>query len=565
MAAPARPPRGPWRLGYTARLSRRGTGLPTTADRLTTRKRWAAALTGVTAAALLAIHVAVGLSSVRLDQLFQWWHYWSEVSLAIEYLHTGDFPVASFPVTDKPRVSARYRRTYLQAVSDAGIHPWQPLATVASTPVTGERHPLRRFDDPGRPLVMGLAFRLLGGAAPFLIFWLAVVPAFGVFVWTTIELWRAGRAVTGAVLVLLLATSCYVAESLAASYNSAGFHVLALLMLVPFSVYAALRPRPTWRGLVVRSVAVALALGVFTLCRSGCVLVMPGFALAILVAAYRVGPRPASPASHAATWLRAAALSALLPLPFFVLYTAVVRGADRTFTKYGVPGKPLRHDVWCSAWKGLGDFDRTKGHIWDDRFVRRAIADAGGHGYLKLRHERLCLDLFKRDITEDPAWYASILWERLSATTLQSKLWPWTPRDGTSWAPSTHPGEGLMDSYYGLTSTADWFELGRFRVESPILLLLLPLGIVALGAGIPSPARASFRQGLVMLAPIAVAALVLPVFITTAGGTETQAFALVHFIAWALVVEELVRYGLSIRRRGNQDASASSVSAVRTG
>lgn len=508
-------------------------------DRPTTRTRWAAVLAGAASAAMLAVHVTASLSAVPQAELFKWWHYWSEVAIASEYVATGDFPVAPFPVTDKPRVSARYRRQYLE--SSAGLRAWQALRTI-EVPVTGERHALRRFDDPGRPLLLAIVFRVLGGTAPFLIFWLAVVPALAVAVWTAFELCAAGRPITAWVLAVLLATSCYVAEALALSYNAAGFHLLGLLLLVPFSVYAVLRPRPTWRGLVVRTAIVVLALGVVALCRSGGLLLLPGFGLALLVAAARLDGAPRS------RWLRAAGLIALLPLPWLGLYTFVARGAERTFAKYGTPGKPLRHDIWCSAWKGLGDFDRTKEHVWDDNFVRRAIAEAGGHGYLKLRHERLCRDRFLSDVAQDPLWYAGILARRVAATVTQSRLRPWTPRDGVAVAGSTHPNEGLIDSYYGLTATADWFELAGARVESPVLLLLVPLPLMLAGAWVTSASRARLREALVVVGVVAAAALTLPVLMTTGGGIETQAFVLVHFLAWAFVAEEAARYAVRSRR-----------------
>lgn len=103
-----------------------------------------------------------------------------------------------------------------------------------------------------------------------------------------------------------------------------------------------------------------------------------------------------------------------------------------------------------------------------------------------------------------------------------------------------HPNEGQTDAYYGLTANVDFFGIGASRLEVPIPLLVLPSWIL-LGWALARGARAGggIRSASLALLCLAVGTLPLPVLITTAGGLETQAFALAYFLGFALCGGEI--------------------------
>src|SRR5262249_41084343 len=141
------------------------------------------------------------------------------------------------------------------------------------------------------------------------------------------------------------------------------------------------------------------------------------------------------------------------------------------------------------------------------------------------------------DIRSDPAWFAAILGRRLFATVSQSKLWPWTLRDGRSSAPRSHFNEGKIDAYYDLTRRVDWLGAGPIHAELPITMLIAPTVLLLLLAA-SGWRRAAVPAGSVLfLACLAIATLPSPVLITTASAIETQAFALTYLAGAALLAQ----------------------------
>lgn len=98
----------------------------------------------------------------------------------------------------------------------------------------------KRFDDTGRALFLGLAFRALGGAAPYLIFWLGVLAALPILIWVALELAAVRQAVAGAIFVVAVSSSAFVLDALSLGYSAIGFHIVALLGLLPLAVYGVL-------------------------------------------------------------------------------------------------------------------------------------------------------------------------------------------------------------------------------------------------------------------------------------------------------------------------------------
>lgn len=107
---------------------------------------------------------------------------------------------------------------------------------------------------------------------------------------------------------------------------------------------------------------------------------------------------------------------------------------------------------------------------------------------------------------------------------------------------SSSPNEGFMDKYYGYTKTADFLGFGARTVELSVALIVLPtvalLGWAAADRRLRPPAVAALA--------VMTAALPLPVLITTAGGTETQAVVVAYFLGAALLADAA---GRAIRNR----------------
>jgi hypothetical protein len=211
--------------------------------------------------------------------------------------------------------------------------------------------------------------------------------------------------------------------------------------------------------------------------------------------------------------------------------------------------------VWLGLWEGLGDFDRTKGHAWDDDVAREVLRRAGmapPERYPVWENAPENEALFRRLVVDDvrsaPGWYAGILARRVWVTLTQIKLSPWAPRDGLSIAPRRSSNEGAIDTYYAMATTADRIGLGPWRFELPLVLLWEPTVLLILlfllGRGIARlhPWATRLGPALFVMLCVAVAALSLPVLFTTAAGLETQAFVMVYFLGAAFLLDEALRY-----------------------
>jgi hypothetical protein len=486
--------------------------------------------------------------------------YWEDMHTASAAYLFGRFPMLANTVVkyrdEQGNIRFAEQHPHLSRTArEEGIEPWQFWRTVPSrrflrrTQLTTQN----RFDDSGRPLLLALSFHVLGGISPFLVFWLAWLGAVPVLLWLAWEFWRSAHATAGAAFLLLLGLSAYAADTLSLAYSTAGFYLLCLLTLLAWVVYACLGGPTTRRGFLVRALAGGLVFAVCTLCRGDCLVLIPAFVLALVLAARRVeGGR---------RWIALALLGACAFLsPYTAARFAVDRTVARTFAEQGVREQfPQHHKPWWSYWTGLGDFDRTKGYCWSDMALWAAVERAGGtpvtSTYYDPRNEEILRRIILADIAGDPGWFAAILAKRFLVTLSQWKLWPWGPWSGRSMAPSTHPNEGVIDSYYELTARADWFGFGLRRIEVPIPLIVLPawgLALLALLARRREPGSARAKRllrSLGSLLLLSLGALAEPVLVTTAGALEPQAFNLVYFLGIALGIDEVVRWLESKRDR----------------
>ena len=430
-----------------------------------------------------------------------------------------------------------FQRFLTRAAAEEGAPSWRFWRTVPVRPLLkGRRLMPREIDDPGRAGLLTAGFHLLRGVSPFLPLWVGALAAAPVVAWAGWELARAGRPAAGIAFTLLLACSPYVVDALALPYSAVGFYVVALVAIAPLAAYAT-SAEPRAAGLGARALAAGAVFAICVLCRSGALFLLPGYLLALAAAAWRLGDDPAARAGRARRALTAALLLALFLAPYAVLR------------------QPRHHEVWLGLWEGLGDFDRTKGHAWDDDVAREVLRRAGAklpERYPVWENAPANEALFRRlvldDIRSAPGWYAAILVQRLWATLTQIKLTPWGPRDGISVAPRRSPGEGAIDTYYAMAAPADRLGFGPWRVELPLLVLWAPTLLLVLlfarGRAFPRlrPWATRLAPALFVMLCVAVAALGLPVLFTTAGGLETQAFVVVYFLGLAFLLDEALRY-----------------------
>jgi hypothetical protein len=438
-----------------------------------------------------------------------------------------------------------FQRSLTRGAAEAGLEPWQFWRVVEVRPLLkGRRLVPRDIDDPGRASLASAGFHLLRGVAPFLPLWLGALVAAPVVAWAAWELGRAGRVVAGVAFAALLACSPHVVEALSLPYSAAGFYLTGLVAVVPLAAYAV-SAAVTPAGLAIRALVAGVVFAICLSCRSGSIFLLPGYVLALLAGAGRLDTLGADAGRR---WPKRAAGAAALVALFLLPYL--------------LARQPRHHEVWLGLWEGLGDFDRTRGHAWDDDVAREVLRRAGVD--LPQRYpvwenapenEALFRRLVIADLREAPLWYARILARRLWATLTQAKLAPWAPRDGISIAPSSSANEGVIDTYYGLARPVDWLGFGPGRLELPLALLWGPT-LLLLVAWLLAPRVAPLRPSAVRLRPavfvllcLGVAALGLPVLYTTAGALETQAFAVVYFLGFAFLVDEALRY-VSTRAAG---------------
>lgn len=470
---------------------------------------------------LLAAHTVAVLGTFDLSGVLAWRRLWSDLALAtaswIDFSHGPAAPDGE--VARGPAADLRTREVLLRRIEREGLRPTRPLGVLLDRPFVLERiaPEAKPYDDPGRAVLLGIAFRVRGGIAPFLILWLGWLMAAPLLAWAALELQAAGFRCAAWTLTLLTGLSPYVVETLALGRYAVGFHLAACLAIIPVAVYAGLHPSPTGRGLAVRVGVAALILGVCVFCRSSAALLLPGFVVASWLGIRRLSPR------RFRQWVGAGAAALLFALPV----AAVKRGHH--------------HDVWQPLWEGLGDFDRVKGYVWNDVDAEIVAVRGGAPALWTPQSEDVFRQQVLRDIRSDPAWFTGILARRIGATLTLWKLWPWKPMDGTFLRRRTSPNEGVIDKYWTYTTTVDHFGFGRYRVEVPVILILAP--VVALGI-LAARRHAVARAALATLAGPLVGALAVPVLITAAGGQEAQAIGLVYLLAAALVVDIAWRQGL---------------------
>ncbi len=473
-------------------------------------------LVGLMACALILANTAALRGDTDFEELGAYRRLWSDLALGVTGYLDAAYPVRAERGRKKwaPDPIAACRQAVLEKVAQHGIRPWQFWRIVRDEPFLRERvaSPPDAFDDPGRGLVLAAAFRARGGIAPFLILWLAPLLLLPVLLWIAFESFRAGVPIAGAAFLALLGLSPYVVESLSFARSAIGFYLVALLTVVPLALYGLLGPPPSRGGLAGRWACAGVVFGVAALCRSGALFAVPALVLILALSVARLSGPP-----------RRRLLVALLGLSVFLAPYTLLR-------------QPQHHDIWAAIWEGLGDFDRTRGHVWSDPVAEERVRREGAAGRLTPEGMAVLRADVLDHVRDDPEWYAGILARRLFATVTQSRLWPSVRRDGLWMARSTSPNEGFMDKYYAYTTTVDFLGFGKRKVELPVGLILLPTVVLLAWAAVDRRRRGHAVATLCLMA----ATLPLPVGITTAGGVEPQAFALAYGLGFALLLDALI-------------------------
>ena len=204
--------------------------------------RAAGLATGLLSALLLAGNTALALKGSDFAELTPpGRRYRLPIAAAVGRYLEAEFPAATVKAAP-PDAMDEYQERMAAAVSEAGIRPWQFWRTIPAAPFLEDRvsFVVRPFEDPGRVVLLAAGFRALRGIAPYLHFWLGALLCLPLLVWTAVELFDAGRPISGVVFPALVASSAYVVGALRLTYSSAGFYLAGLLLLVPWTVYAIL-------------------------------------------------------------------------------------------------------------------------------------------------------------------------------------------------------------------------------------------------------------------------------------------------------------------------------------
>jgi hypothetical protein len=344
--------------------------------------------------------------------------------------------------------------------------------------------------------------------------------------------------VAGTAFAIACGCSPFFVESMALPYSAFGFYLVGLLAIAAFAVYAIMRP-PEGGGFLLRALALGLLLAVCALCRDGILLALPGLLLAMVLGARRI---VATAKAGAAAWHRGRS-------PGLVLVALLTVALP-----YALVRPPTHHEMWTGVWEGLGDFDRTKGHIWSDTVAVQLLTDAGldagvppevemfDRELASPEKEAFFRRLVLRDVRSDPLWYLAILGRRVVATVTQDELLVLGGRSAASEQARRGPNapipsnQGRIRFFYRLVPTADSIGLGPWRRALPLGVLWV-LGAAFVYAAVRDQSGRGARPALIVAACVACSALPLPVLITTAGALETEAFVLVYFLAFAFVVE----------------------------
>ena len=449
------------------------------------------------------------------------WRFWDDMCVAINrYLDWRDGPRGR--PGDPDEDAAAFRDLVVWKAGEAGIRPFEFWRVLRPEPFVRIRHRtwIPPLEDPGRPILLAVAFALRRGIAPYLMIWMGTLASLPALLWVLGEARASGLFLAGGAFVGLCVSSPFVVESLSLAHSAVAFYLIAALLLVALGLYAFLGHDRSVRGFVVRAAAASAGFALCGVCRAGTLLMAPAFGVALLAALDRIVPSRV----RGGFWRRCL-LAGLLTVAFVGPYL-VVRPSQH-------------HNFWISYWEGLADYGADRGYSWQDRDLKRWLAARGRQPFDHPRDVSPEDDAYmgrvvRQDIRADPAWFLGVLGRRFVDTVSLAKLAPYAPRDGYSIEPPP--------LHYKYTTPADWFCFGRWKTEVPTSVLWSGSVILLvwwIQAAVRSKAEVKGRleDRLALVLTLAAATLALPVLLTTAAGMETETFVLVHFLAFGVLAQ----------------------------
>ncbi len=433
---------------------------------------------------------------------------WEDFAVAQTQFHAApDDPRT--PIDGAGKVGAKLRRFAPEWVQKEGIKPWEFWRTVR-VPVRF-RVPalaLRETDDHGRSQLLRLAFHVLGGVAPMMVLWVGPLVGLPVLLWLVLELVNAGRGVAAALVACGLASSPFLVLALSLPYAPMGFYLVGVLLLMTVSVAAFLNPSSRLWPFLLRVALAGLAFALLLRCRSSMVFLAPAFVLAV----------------SAGVWKRTESLGARARGGVVAVSLALLLGPWLLSRSEG------HHEVFLGLWEGLGDFDQTKGHYWNDAKAKDFLEMKGrpiprDRPIWLYNNEDLFKQAVVEDILGDPLWYSAILVKRAVSAAALTRLW-------TDRLTALEPSETTIRVYWNMAPPVHRLRFGEAVVSlwPPVLI-----GLTLLAAGL----RRSSDGALLGIGFIGT--LLLPVAFTTAAGVEVQGIGLVYLMGSALAADTLVR------------------------
>lgn len=257
--------------------------------------RAAAGVLALAACGVLLVFNATAVSERQAADLSRHWRYWDDMALAAGRFLDGrglwpGEPRRTVPLAD---AGGELREIVELQAAERRIEPWQfwrvvPARQFRIWKSRGEPAPL---EDPGRAALLGWAFRIFGGIAPYVLLWLGLLCALPILAWCWLEFHAARLSIAGTAFYALLAVSPYCVESLTLAHSAFGFYLLACVLLAAFSAYAVGGRDRSKAGFAARILVGGVVFWASAAARSGTLLLAPGFLLA-------------STGRHDASWAR---------------------------------------------------------------------------------------------------------------------------------------------------------------------------------------------------------------------------------------------------------------------
>lgn len=473
--------------------------------------------------------------------------FWKDVHLAIGFYLYGQIPLKG----------ENWDNEIKAALTEKECIPYAFWKTLNNNNFISAKTSILGFpDDMGRGFLLGVIFKILGGISPYLLFWLGYIFSIPVLFWLYLELFLTNHKLTAVIFMLILILSSYFSGVLSLSYSAMAFYLLGCLSLLSF-VFYSLFGQISLKGSIVRIVLCGIFIGICLSCRSGVAFLYPGFALALLILSKKNTELKSLTkfTTHKKSWLLRFGVFIISSFVFFlpsaILYFSMQKMIASASYKTNSE-LMIHHPVWHSIWAGMGDFDVKYGHSWGDMDATKAVAKAGGPDLSKYsssvvgykvdkKYEDSIKTIVIKDVTSDPMWYLEILLKRFFYTVFLINLLPWEPRDGESLLYY----HNVIDYFYVMTASADFFKLGYYQTELPIEIFVVAFWFMIFkkmfNFFFKKACFVDYISKLVFLIIISGTWVALPVLISTAAAFETQVIMILYWFGFSYGIESICK------------------------